>query len=88
MPVSIRWRKYLTQQGPANQFTKKEDFVAMDTKNQNALDRFINKTRDLFASEPDLDKRWTALSPILAVLLADPEVIAASKDWPRRRWRR
>ena len=54
----------------------------METKNQNALDRFISKTRELFAREPDLEKRWTALSPILADLLADPEVIEASKHWP------
>jgi len=54
----------------------------METKNQNALDRFINKTRDLFASEPDADKRWNALSQILEELLADPEVIEASKEWP------
>jgi len=54
----------------------------METKNQNALDRFINKTRDLFANEPDPDKRWNALSQILAELLADPEVIEASKEWP------
>lgn len=49
---------------------------------QNALERFISKTRELFAREPDLDKRWTALSPILAELLADPEVLEASKNWP------
>ena len=49
---------------------------------QNALDRFVSKTRELFAREPDLDKRWTALTPILAELLADPEVIEASKHWP------
>ena len=49
---------------------------------QNALDRFVSKTRELFAREPDLDKRWTALTPILAELLADPDVIEASKHWP------
>jgi predicted metal-dependent enzyme (double-stranded beta helix superfamily) len=49
---------------------------------ENALDRFVSKTRELFAREPDLDKRWTALTPILAELLADPEVIEASKHWP------
>ncbi len=54
----------------------------METKNQNALDRFISKTRELFAGEQDPEKRWTALSPILAELLADPEVIEASKNWP------
>ncbi len=54
----------------------------METKNQNALERFISKTHELFAREQDPEKRWTALSPILAELLADPEVIEASKDWP------
>ena len=49
---------------------------------ENALSRFVRKTRALFAKEPDLDKRWNALRPILAELLADPEVIEASKRWP------
>ena len=49
---------------------------------QNALDRFVSKTRDLFAREPDPEARWTKLEPILAELLADPEVVAASKTWP------
>jgi len=49
---------------------------------ETALDRFVRKTRELFASEADPDKRWTALSPILAELLADPAVIEASKRWP------
>jgi len=54
----------------------------METSSQNALERFISKTRELFAREPDLDKRWLALRPILAELLADPEVREASKGWP------
>jgi predicted metal-dependent enzyme (double-stranded beta helix superfamily) len=54
----------------------------METKNQNALERFVSKTRELFANEPDLEKRWTRLSPILAELLANPEVLEASKNWP------
>jgi len=49
---------------------------------ENALERFIRKTRELFSREQGLDKRWNALRPILAELLADPEVIAASKRWP------
>jgi predicted metal-dependent enzyme (double-stranded beta helix superfamily) len=56
--------------------------MAVDTKPRNALDRFIAKTRDLFAEEPDLEKRWTELTPILGELLADPEVLEASKQWP------
>ena len=54
----------------------------MEDKNQNALDRFVGKTRELFAREQDPEKRWSSLSPILAELLADPEVIEASKHWP------
>ena len=54
----------------------------MEAKPQNALERFIEKTRELFAKEPDLEKRWTALAPVLAELIADPEVLEASKSWP------
>jgi len=54
--------------------------MSIDTKN--ALDRFVSKTRALFSQETDLEKRWTALSPILAELLADPEVVESSKAWP------
>jgi predicted metal-dependent enzyme (double-stranded beta helix superfamily) len=56
--------------------------MVAEATTQNALDRFIGQTRELFAREPDLDKRWAALTPILAELLADPEVIEASKRWP------
>jgi hypothetical protein len=56
--------------------------MAVETTTQNALERFVSKTRELFAREPDPERRWTALSPILAELLADPEVIEASKRWP------
>jgi len=56
--------------------------MVVETRKENALDRFVTKTRELFAREPELDARWTALTPILAELLADPAVIAASKSWP------
>jgi predicted metal-dependent enzyme (double-stranded beta helix superfamily) len=56
--------------------------MVVETETQNAMNRFIAKTRDLFAEESDLEKRWTQLTPILAELLADPEVIEASKSWP------
>src|SRR5438270_13792482 len=46
------------------------------------MERFVRKTRALYAKESDLDERWNALRPVLAELLADPEVIAASKHWP------
>ena len=54
----------------------------MGTKKQNALERFVEKTRALFAEESDPEKRWTQLRPALAELLADPEVKEASKRWP------
>jgi predicted metal-dependent enzyme (double-stranded beta helix superfamily) len=56
--------------------------MVIETTTENALSRFVSKTRELFASEPDLEKRWKALAPVLADLLADPGVIAASKEWP------
>lgn len=56
--------------------------MATTTKTQNALDRFVSKTRELFEQEQDLPKRWEALAPILAELLADPTVVKASKSWP------
>ncbi|MBM2812288.1 MAG: Cysteine dioxygenase [Chloroflexi bacterium] len=56
--------------------------MAVEIKTQNALDRFVTKARDLFASEPDLEERWAKLSPIMAELLADSEVIEASTTWP------
>jgi predicted metal-dependent enzyme (double-stranded beta helix superfamily) len=56
--------------------------MAVETTTQNALERFVSQTRELFAHEPDPEKRWTALTPILAELLADPEVVEASKRWP------
>ena len=55
--------------------------MVIETK-QSALDRFVAKTKELFASERDEDKRWEALTPILAELLADPSVVEASKNWP------
>jgi len=54
----------------------------MEAKKQNALERFVAKTRALFAVENDPEKRWTSLKPILAELLADPEVKEAAKGWP------
>ena len=54
----------------------------MESQTENALERFVRKTRELFASEPDPERRWASLSPVLAELLADPEVVEASKSWP------
>jgi len=49
---------------------------------ENALERFVRKIRELFATEPDPERRWASLSPALTELLADPEVLEASKNWP------
>jgi hypothetical protein len=54
----------------------------MEYKKPDALERFVSATRALFARESDPEKRWTALAPILAELLADPEVHEASRRWP------
>jgi len=56
--------------------------MAVETNAQTALNRFIAKTRDLFSEEPNLDKRWELLKPVLSELLADPEVQEASQRWP------
>src|SRR5688500_13995271 len=49
---------------------------------QNAMARLVAKTRDLFAEVAEQSQRWELLRPILAELLADPEVQAASEKWP------
>src|SRR5438105_11666042 len=56
--------------------------MAVDTGTQNGMKRFVEKARDLFAEEPDLERRWELLRPILAELLADPEVQEAATRWP------
>jgi predicted metal-dependent enzyme (double-stranded beta helix superfamily) len=56
--------------------------MVVETKKESALDRFVNKARQLFAKESDPGKRWETLRPALAELLADPTVQAASKNWP------
>jgi predicted metal-dependent enzyme (double-stranded beta helix superfamily) len=47
-----------------------------------AFDRFIQSARALFAREKDPALRWEGLAPHLSELLADPEVVEASKRWP------
>ena len=54
----------------------------MTTITETALDRFVAKTRELFANEPDLEKRWLLLTPVLQEFLADPTVQEASSQWP------
>lgn len=52
------------------------------SKTETALDRFVEKTRALFAREADPERRWTQMAPLLAELLTDPAAVEASKIWP------
>ncbi len=56
--------------------------MAVEATRETALDRFVTKVRDLFEEEPDPEKRWPQLTPIMAELLADPTVLEASAAWP------
>ncbi len=56
--------------------------MAAETSTQTAQERFIRQMRELFAREPDPDKRWDAVPALLKQLLADPNVRAASHRWP------
>jgi len=56
--------------------------MAAETKTQTAQERFISQMRELFAREPDEDKRWSEVPALLKDLLADPTVVAASDQWP------
>jgi predicted metal-dependent enzyme (double-stranded beta helix superfamily) len=47
-----------------------------------AFSRFIASTRELFAEEKELERRWERLAPLLRDLLAEPEIIESSKSWP------
>jgi predicted metal-dependent enzyme (double-stranded beta helix superfamily) len=62
--------------------TQVESTTEKRSPGENAMERFVRKTRALFAQEQDLEKRWNSLRPILAELLADPEVVEAAKQWP------
>ena len=52
------------------------------TGTKTALDRFVQATRDLFSEEPDEEKRWLALAPVLKEFLADPDTQNAATRWP------
>ena len=56
--------------------------MAVEAKSETALDRFVGKVRDLYEEEPDPDKRWPQLIPIMSELLADPTVKKAAESWP------
>ena len=51
--------------------TQSQTATQSQTQSENPMERFVRKTRVLFAQEPDLDKRWNSLRPILAELLAE-----------------
>ncbi|PZC47451.1 MAG: putative metal-dependent enzyme of the double-stranded beta helix superfamily [Chloroflexi bacterium] len=54
----------------------------MVVKTENAVTKFIAQTRELFAGEPDPEKRWESMRPVLLELLSDPQVMESSKNWP------
>ncbi|MBM2810733.1 MAG: hypothetical protein HW416_1492 [Chloroflexi bacterium] len=56
--------------------------MAREVKPETALDRFVATIRDWYAEEPDPEKRWECLTPVMQELLADPSVLEASKNWP------
>jgi len=56
--------------------------MAAETKVQTAQQRFIAQMREMFARDPDPAKRWTQVPALLTELLADPDVRAASSNWP------
>lgn len=53
---------------------------AVETKS--AVQHFIESTRNLFAREPDPERRWERMKPLLSILLEDADVKAQSKEWP------
>lgn len=54
----------------------------MGIRPESGVQRFIASTRQLFAKEQDVAKRWGKMPPILQELLSDPLVIEQSKAWP------
>lgn len=56
----------------------------MSVQKETAMSRFVASARRLWAEEPDAEKRWEKLVPLLRGLLADPELQARSKEWPAR----
>ncbi len=48
-----------------------------------ALQRFIDRMRALCAATPNGAARWQQAKPLLAALLADPELKARSAAWPK-----
>lgn len=44
--------------------------------------RFISGVHKLYADEQDPERRWEQMRPLLAELLADPEILKRSRTWP------
>ncbi len=55
----------------------------MVSQKKSAIGQFIASMRTQFAEEQDVEKRWERLAPLLRELLADPEIMARSKKWPK-----
>jgi predicted metal-dependent enzyme (double-stranded beta helix superfamily) len=54
----------------------------MSISSESGVGRFIASTRQLYAKEQDVAKRWEKMTPILRELLSDPAVAEQSKQWP------
>ena len=54
----------------------------MVTTTESAVKRFIAQLRDLHEQEPDVDRRWDRMIPVMRELLADPGLRESSKEWP------
>jgi hypothetical protein len=54
----------------------------MAISTDNALVRFVKKARDVFARELEPEAEWAAMTPVLAELLSDRDVLEASQRWP------
>ncbi len=55
----------------------------MVSQKKSAIGQFIASMCTQFAEEQDVEKRWERLAPLLRELLADPEIMARSKKWPK-----
>ncbi len=54
----------------------------MASPSQSAVQNFITSTRRLFVEEPDAEKRWRKMTPLLQKLIADPAIKQQSSGWP------
>ena len=54
----------------------------MVTTTDSAVKQFISQIRDLYEKEPDVDKRWEKMIPVMRELLADEDARKDSAAWP------